>query len=163
MNKIDFCPFCGNAESDDGIDLATSYNDVIEMYSATISCGHCGASGGFWAEETLEEVKERAIDDWNNAGRPGWWDRNVSRRFSQLRYDIESFIWKIRNNDWKQIMYYRFKCGTFMEADTFEEAKQKFIEEIQEETEVERGWHRCTCLGLSHRHNCPEMKGIIPF
>lgn len=60
-------------------------------------------------------------------------------------------------------MFYRFNCGAFIEADSFDEAKRKFIEEITNETEKERGWHRCMCLGLQHQINCPEMDGIIPY
>lgn len=60
-------------------------------------------------------------------------------------------------------MYYRFKCGTFIEAKTFEEAKSKFISKIQAEAECPESWSRCTCLGLTHRIGCPEMDGVIPF
>lgn len=60
-------------------------------------------------------------------------------------------------------MFYRFNNGTFVEAATFEEAKQKLIQRIQDEVEQETNWHACTCVGLSHRRNCPEMKGVIPY
>lgn len=60
-------------------------------------------------------------------------------------------------------MYYRFDCGEFIEADSFEEAKQKFINEIQAETENKDQWTECTCLGLSHRFSCPIDKDIIPY
>jgi len=60
-------------------------------------------------------------------------------------------------------MFYRFNCGTFVDAESFEEAKQKLIAEIVGEVENPKEWCPCTCLGLSHSHNCPEMEGVIPF
>jgi hypothetical protein len=61
-------------------------------------------------------------------------------------------------------MYYRFNCGVFREGNTFEEAKQKLIVELTEEIEDHDSWHTCTCLGLSHRYDCPEKKKEgIPF
>ena len=63
-------------------------------------------------------------------------------------------------------MFYRFKCGKFIKAETFEEAKKKFIEQIEEEQEQKKRWHKCTCLGFSHRFDCPEHptnKGEIPY
>ena len=60
-------------------------------------------------------------------------------------------------------MFYRFNCGTFIKADTFEQAKEKFIQKIMDEKEDADSWHRCTCLGISHRYDCPEMEGEIPF
>lgn len=53
-------------------------------------------------------------------------------------------------------MYYRFRNGTFVEAETFREAQDKLIAQIEAEEEAEQGWHKCTCLGFSHRINCPE-------
>lgn len=60
-------------------------------------------------------------------------------------------------------MFYRFKNGLFVEAKTFLEAQEKLIERISEEEENPSNWHKCTCLGMSHRDGCPEMKDIIPF
>ena len=60
-------------------------------------------------------------------------------------------------------MFYRFENGIFIEAKTFDEAKQELIRQIETESEDPKGWHKCTCLGLSHRHNCPEMEGVIPY
>lgn len=60
-------------------------------------------------------------------------------------------------------MYYRFNCGAFVEAQTFEEAKALFVEEISKEQEVPKRWHRCMCVGLQHRYDCPEMEGVITF
>lgn len=53
-------------------------------------------------------------------------------------------------------MLYRFKCGAFIEASTYEEAQLKFIQEIANEEQETGNWHRCTCTGLSHRFECPE-------
>tara|TARA_B100000745_G_scaffold294080_1_gene236640 strand:- start:1180 stop:1356 length:177 start_codon:yes stop_codon:yes gene_type:complete len=58
-------------------------------------------------------------------------------------------------------MFYRFNDGSFVEAITFEEAKKKKLAEIENEQEDKDNWHKCTCLGLSHRYDCPEME--IPF
>jgi hypothetical protein len=63
-------------------------------------------------------------------------------------------------------MFYRFDCGTFIEAVTFEEAQTKFVERIKAETEEPKRWCKCTCLGLGHRFECPEAphnNGIIAF
>ena len=60
--------------------------------------------------------------------------------------------------------YYRFADGTFVKADSFEEAKRILIAEIEAEQEDENSWHSCTCLGLSHRPGCPVQDAIgIPF
>lgn len=62
--------------------------------------------------------------------------------------------------------YYRFNDGVFIEASSFEEAQQKRIEEILNEKEDEKNWNACTCLGLSHRHECPAAPhnlGAIAF
>ncbi len=58
-------------------------------------------------------------------------------------------------------MYYRFKDGSFVEATTFLEAKRKKIEQIQNEPEDEREWHKCTCVGLSHHYGCPFW--VMPY
>jgi hypothetical protein len=63
-------------------------------------------------------------------------------------------------------MFYRFKNGVFVEAETYEEAQLKLITEIANEEQDFSQWHRCTCLGLSHRIDCPESpnnQGIIPY
>ena len=63
-------------------------------------------------------------------------------------------------------MLYRFKCGHFVKGRTFKEAKDRFLKELEEELEEEKRWHKCSCLGLSHRDSCPENpvnKGEIPF
>jgi len=63
-------------------------------------------------------------------------------------------------------MYYRFENGTFIEAETFDEAKKVLIEKISSEEERTDSWHKCTCLGFSHRRDCPENPvnmGEIPF
>jgi len=58
--------------------------------------------------------------------------------------------------------YYRFADGTFVKANSFEEAKQVLIAQIEAEQEKENRWLACTCTGLSHRHGCPvqEAEGI---
>lgn len=53
-------------------------------------------------------------------------------------------------------MFYRFKDGSFIEADDFSEAKKKKLEQIKNETENENRWHKCRCLGMRHRIGCPE-------
>ena len=63
-------------------------------------------------------------------------------------------------------MFYRFNCGTFIEANSFKDAQTKFIEEITNEKEDPKMWHKCTCLGLQHRIDCPQNpinQGEIPF
>ena len=55
-------------------------------------------------------------------------------------------------------MYYRFPDGCFVEAETFAEAVKRRIEDIMAHEEDPEQWHRCTCLGLSHRLDCPENK-----
>ena len=60
-------------------------------------------------------------------------------------------------------MYYRFNDGSFIEAENFEEAKEKKLYEICQEVEDEFNWHECTCVGISHRFDCPVMKDVIPY
>ena len=60
-------------------------------------------------------------------------------------------------------MFYRFKCGTFIKADNFEEAKLVFTQQILDEKEDDTQWSKCTCLGMSHRSDCPEMAGVITY
>lgn len=62
--------------------------------------------------------------------------------------------------------FYRFKCGKFIEAETFDEAQLKFVKQILNEEQDFSRWHKCTCLGLSHRHGCPEHpvnQGEVPY
>lgn len=64
-------------------------------------------------------------------------------------------------------MYYRFRNGIFIKADTFEQAKLKLIMQIFEDVgqpEDPKRWSPCTCTGFDHRHDCPEKaKSPIPF
>lgn len=63
-------------------------------------------------------------------------------------------------------MFYRFRNGTFIEADTFEEAKRALIKRIEAEKENKAKWYKCSCLGFSHRRDCPENpinKGEVPY
>lgn len=53
-------------------------------------------------------------------------------------------------------MFYRFSTGYFIEADSFEEAKQKYLDKITSETEDEDNWYKCDCLGWGHSWNCPQ-------
>lgn len=53
-------------------------------------------------------------------------------------------------------MFYRFKSGVFIKGATFEECKETLLARISEEKETTSNWHKCTCLGLEHRFNCPE-------
>lgn len=62
--------------------------------------------------------------------------------------------------------YYRFKCGVFVKADSFKNAQDKLVMDILREKEVRSNWHYCTCLGISHRIDCPENpanKGETPL
>lgn len=65
-------------------------------------------------------------------------------------------------------MFYRFANGAFMEANTFEEAQEKMIEQIKNEKENPKSWSKCTCLGFDHYSDCPQHwsnreDGEIPF
>jgi len=61
-------------------------------------------------------------------------------------------------------MYYRFKNGIFIKAETFGRAKDKLIALITAEVEDPNQWHECTCTGFQHRHDCPVgMKGEVSF
>ena len=53
-------------------------------------------------------------------------------------------------------MFYRFKCGIFIEAKSFKQAQDIFKNQISFETEESKNWSSCTCLGLNHRFSCPE-------
>jgi hypothetical protein len=60
-------------------------------------------------------------------------------------------------------MFYRFRNGVFIEADSFALAKIMMIAQIENEAEKANSWHKCTCLGLDHRFGCPEQSKEIPF
>jgi hypothetical protein len=62
--------------------------------------------------------------------------------------------------------YYRFKCGVFIKATNFEEAKLRFMDQVMMENQDRNRWHECSCVGHGHRFNCPEAnhnKGIVAF
>jgi hypothetical protein len=62
--------------------------------------------------------------------------------------------------------YYRFKCGVFIKATNFEEAKLSFMDQVMMENQDRSRWHECSCVGHGHRFNCPEAKhnkGIVAF
>jgi hypothetical protein len=58
--------------------------------------------------------------------------------------------------------FYRFHIGggTFIEASTFEEAKQKYIDMILSAKEDEGQWCDCTCVGFDHRYSCHKWGGV---
>ena len=58
-------------------------------------------------------------------------------------------------------MFYRFSDGSFVEAETFSDAKERKLKEIQNETEDPRRWSKCTCVGLNHY--CGREPDDIPF
>jgi hypothetical protein len=62
--------------------------------------------------------------------------------------------------------YYRFKCGVFIKATNFDEAKLSFMDQVMMENQDRNRWHECSCVGHGHRFNCPENphnKGIVAF
>lgn len=88
------CPFCGNSEQDDGIGYLTYQSrepeaDGYEEWDACVECLHCMAQSGHFGAETPEQAAELARQNWNDAGRPSWWQSNVKRRWIQLQYDIK--------------------------------------------------------------------------
>jgi len=63
-------------------------------------------------------------------------------------------------------MYYRFAAGNFIEADSFDEAKEIAMILLKHEPEELDRWHKCSCVGLGHSFSCPEAnhnKGIVSF
>lgn len=62
-------------------------------------------------------------------------------------------------------MYYRFKLGVFVKADTFEEAKAMLLKRIEAEPEDPKRWHECSCTGFNHKWDCPKAGSgnDIPF
>lgn len=58
-------------------------------------------------------------------------------------------------------MYYRFKDGSFIKAETFKEAKEIKLALIKTEPEDLKRWYKCTCLGFSHRSDCPEATPVL--
>jgi|TARA_R110000850_G_scaffold272420_2_gene407591 hypothetical protein len=93
MSGLNFCPFCGNDEEDeDGINIFSTHCKVQWTYASYVVCGHCGARGGNFIEETLAQAEERAADDWNQSGRPSWWEINVSNRWKNMLLSIDNWI-----------------------------------------------------------------------
>lgn len=56
--------------------------------------------------------------------------------------------------------FYRFQNGVFVKAETFTEAQDKLIEQIQSEQEIVKNWHDCTCLGISHQFGCHMLEDM---
>lgn len=87
------CPFCGNEEHNDSLNYLmhqsrTQEEDGYDEYMVCVECLHCMAQSGHFGADTPEEAAELAAENWNSAGRPSWWKRNVARRWVQLQYDI---------------------------------------------------------------------------
>jgi hypothetical protein len=59
-------------------------------------------------------------------------------------------------------MFYRFRNGSFIEANSYQEAQEKMIQQISEEVEDKKGWHKCTCLGFGHHFDCPQHLRFNP-
>lgn len=94
---LDHCPFCGNADSDDGIVQITSLSTPTwaarPMWCSYVTCLHCGARGSCYYEEgAIEVAVESAYRNWQTIQRSTWWWRNVSRPWNQLRYDFEMWL-----------------------------------------------------------------------
>ena len=97
--KLKSCPFCGNGEQDDGISYLANQSrtveeDGYEQWDACVECLHCMAQSGHFGADTAEEAAELARQNWNAAGRPTWWHRNIIRRWVQLQYDIRLWFEK---------------------------------------------------------------------
>jgi hypothetical protein len=95
MTQLNFCPFCGNDDDDDddgNTIIVTPAKNSDFGFMAQVVCGHCGARGGNFIEETLAEAEERAADDWNQSGRPSWWEINVSNRWKNMALAIDNWI-----------------------------------------------------------------------
>jgi hypothetical protein len=94
---LDYCPFCGEEN-----DLTLVINDDTQFggYVGYITCGHCAAQGGTHAGvESVYELTETLIQDWNQAGRATVWDRIVRTCWTQPISDLESFCYERRNKD----------------------------------------------------------------
>ena len=83
-HNIKSCPFCGNDNNDI---VCTPENS---LWMCQVHCGHCNACGTTMGDPDRDISIESAIDYWNNAGRPTWWDRNVIKRWTQFQYDARN-------------------------------------------------------------------------
>jgi Lar family restriction alleviation protein len=88
------CPFCGEEKF---IELDSHKEGTMIFYR--VVCGHCGAHGSeqgacliHYTEEEMDEEKQKAIDVWNEARRPGR-RAAILRRWNTLIYDIKGLIW----------------------------------------------------------------------
>jgi hypothetical protein len=95
--KADFCPFCGN-DSDDAIEgvVVMTHTRHLDLWWAFVKCQHCSACGPTYGEESRTGAIEAAVKAWNDSNRPGWWDRNITRRWVQLRYDLTLLKERVR-------------------------------------------------------------------
>lgn len=92
---LDYCPFCGGTE----LVISTVLHSI--GYCSQVKCGHCGARGGSYVDETEEESIEKAVGDWNQKDiRPNTICHRIPRFFSQVTYDLECLWYKIRHWDW---------------------------------------------------------------
>jgi hypothetical protein len=97
--KLEPCPFCGNSAQDDGIGYLANQSHTVEedgyeQWDACVECLHCMAQSGHFGADTAEEAAELARQNWNSAGRPTWWQRNIIRRWVQLQYDVRLWFEK---------------------------------------------------------------------
>lgn len=95
--KLKPCPFCGNGEQDDGLNYLTYQSrtveeDGYEEWDVCVECLHCMSQSGHFGAETPEQAAILAAENWNDAGRPNWWQRNVVRRWVQLQYDVRLWL-----------------------------------------------------------------------
>lgn len=93
--KLASCPFCGGEE----ITNHLRHNPDFGGFSCSVYCAHCEATGSQCSGDTANEALESAISNWNQAGRPGWFQRNVARRWRTLLHDLQelrhgNYTWK---------------------------------------------------------------------
>lgn len=95
MEKLDYCPFCGNGADEDGIGFLTYESRTLEEdgyveWTACVECRHCMAQSGHFGAETKELAAEQATNNWNEASRPNTICHKVKRFFVQLEYDLRT-------------------------------------------------------------------------
>lgn len=86
--SLDSCPFCG----DEDPQIVTEWNPKLGIFHAHIACSHCSARGTSCGDEMEMDAVADAMRYWNEAGRPGWWSRNVVRRWNGITYDIRMLV-----------------------------------------------------------------------
>jgi len=108
--QLNFCPFCGNdAIDDDGftfIDgrgpfkIGQTAPQPDDILTTQVVCKHCSARGSVVngdEGDPIKLVREIAIKNWNEAERPGWWFRNVTRRWWDLEHQFSCWIYEWKN------------------------------------------------------------------